>query len=189
LVVVNRLLGRLVVASIDRLLKVADVEDVSRGVVDEATDLACRRALLVELIELVIKEEDGHGLVDDPALVRVCVADVWGRADDRGVLLVGGVVDSQGVFVIAKANLLANVLRMRALVNDTLCVMNIAIASCGVKCTSQQIFSNIFWIVSLSFVPIQPGEVGLLGSDTSTMKRPPAHLVFRELAPLRPPTA
>lgn len=140
---VNRLLRRLVVASVDGLLKVADVEDVSGGVVDETTDLACRRALLVELIELVIKEEDSHGLVDDPALVRVCVANVRGRTDDGGVLLVGGVVDSQGVFVVAKANFLANVLRVRALVNDTLCVVNIAIASCGVKSTSQQIVSNI----------------------------------------------
>jgi hypothetical protein len=102
LVVVNGLLGRLVVASIDRLLKVADVEDVCRRMVDETTELSRRRAGLVELIELVIKKEDGHGLVDDPALVRVCVADVWGRADDGGVLLVGGIVDSQGVFVIAE---------------------------------------------------------------------------------------
>jgi hypothetical protein len=143
LVVVNRLLRRLVVASVDGLLKVADVEDVSRGVVDETTDLACRRALLVELIELVIKEEDGHGLVDDPTLVRVCIANVWGRTDDGGILLVGGVVHGQGVFIVAKANFLANVLRVRTLVNDTLCVVNIAIASCGVKSTSQQIVSNI----------------------------------------------
>ena len=111
--------------------------------VDETTELSRRRAGLVELIELVIKKQDGHGLVDDPALVRVCVADVWGRADDGGVLLVGGVVDSQGVFVIAETQLLANVLRVRALVNDTLCVVNITIASCGVKNTSQHIVSNI----------------------------------------------
>lgn len=143
LVVINGLLGRLVVTSVDRLLKVADVEDVSRGVVDETTDLACRRALLVELIELVIKEEDGHGFVDDPALVRVCVADVWGRTDDGGVLLVGNIVHSQGVFVVAEANFLANVLRVRAFVNDTLCIVNIAIASYGVKSTSQHIVSNI----------------------------------------------
>jgi hypothetical protein len=82
-------------------------------------------------------------MVDDPARVRVCVADVWGRADDGGVLLVGGIVDSQGVLVIAETKLLANVLRVRALVNDTLCVVNIAIASCGVKSTSQHIVSNI----------------------------------------------
>jgi hypothetical protein len=93
LVVVNGLLGRLVVTSVNRLLKVADVEDVGGCVVDETTDLSCRRAGLVELIKLVIEEEDGHGLVNNPALVRVCVADVWGRADDGGLLLVGGVVD------------------------------------------------------------------------------------------------
>lgn len=140
---VDGLLGRLIVTSVDRLLKVADIEDVGRRVVDETTELSCRRASLVELIELVIKEKDGHGLVNDPALVRVCVANVRSRTDDGGVLLVRGVVDSQGVFVVTKADFLADVLRVRALVNDTLCVVNIAIASCGVKSTSQYIASSI----------------------------------------------
>ena len=129
----------MVVASVNRLLKVADVEDVSRGVVDETTNLARRRALLVELIELVIKEEDGHGFVDDPALVRVCVADIWGRADDGGLLLVGGIVDSQGVFVVTEADLLAHVFRVRALVDHTLCVVNIAIETYKAKNSSQHV--------------------------------------------------
>ena len=142
LVVVNRLLGRLVEPGVDGSLKVADVEDVGRRVVDETTELSCRRAGLVELIKLIIKEEGGHSLVDDPALVRVCVADVGGRADDGGLLLVGGIVDSQGVFVITEADLLTNVLRMRALVDNTLCIMNIAIETYEAKNLSQHTVSD-----------------------------------------------
>ena len=142
LVVVNRLLGRLVEASVDGSLKVADVEDVGRRVVDETTKLSCRRAGLVELIKLIIKEEGGHSLVDDPALVGVCVADVGGRADNGGLLLVGSIVDSQGVFVVTKADLLTNVLRMWALVDNTLCVMNIAIETYEVKNLSQHTVSD-----------------------------------------------
>ena len=136
---VNGLLGRLVKASVDRSLKVADVEDVGRSVVDETTELSRRRAGLVELIELVVEEEYGHGLVDDPALVRVGVADVWGRTDDGGVLLVGGIVDSQGVFVVTEADLLTHVFRVRALVDHTLCVVNIAIETYKAKNSSQHV--------------------------------------------------
>lgn len=127
----------MVEASVHRSLKVADVEDVSRRVVDETTELSCRRAGLVELVKLVVKEEGGHSLVDNPALVRVCVADVWGRADDGGLLLVGGVVDSQGVFVVTEANFLTNVFRVRTLVDHTLCVVNITIETYKVKSSSQ----------------------------------------------------
>ena len=133
----------MVEASIHRSLKVADVEDVSRRVVDETTELSRRRAGLVELIKLVVKKEGGHSLVDDPALVRVCVADIWGRADDGGLLLVGGVVDSQGVFVVAEADLLTHVLGVRALVDHTLCIVNIAIETYKAKSSSQQAVSDI----------------------------------------------
>lgn len=47
MVVVDGLLGRLVVSSVDRLLQVADVEDVGGCVVDETTELSRRRAGLV----------------------------------------------------------------------------------------------------------------------------------------------
>jgi len=187
--VVNGLLRGLVEASVDGSLKVADVEDVGRRVVDETTELSCRRAGLVELIKLVVKEEGGHSLVDDPTLVRVCVTDVWGRADDRRLLLVGGIVDSQGVFVVTEADLFTHVFRVGALVDHTLCVVNVAIETYKAKSSCQHVVLVTSWVRSISLLPIQPGEVGLLGSDTSTMKRPPAHLVLRELAPLRPPTA
>jgi len=62
-------------------------------VVDETPNLTRRRTGLVKLIKLVIKKEDGHGLINDPALVGVCVTDVWGSTDDDRVLLVGGIVD------------------------------------------------------------------------------------------------
>lgn len=47
LIVVNGLLRRLVVASVDGSFQVADVEDVGRSVVDETSDLAGRRTSLL----------------------------------------------------------------------------------------------------------------------------------------------
>jgi hypothetical protein len=141
--VVNGLLGRLVVASVDGSLKVADVENVGRGMVHETTDLSRRRPSLVELIELVIKKENGHGFVNDPALVRVCIANVRGSTYDSWVLLVGGIVNGQGVLVEPEADLTANVLLVRAPVGYTFCIMNIAIESWGVKGESQHIVLDI----------------------------------------------
>jgi hypothetical protein len=126
LVVINRSLRRLVVAGVDGSLEVANVEDVGGGMVDETADLACGGAGLVELVEFVVEEEDGHGLVDDPALVGVGVADVRRLADDDGVLLVGCVVDGEGVLVVAEADLLAVVGFVRAAVDDTFSVVDIA---------------------------------------------------------------
>jgi hypothetical protein len=118
LVVVDRSLGRLIETGVDGSLEVADVEDVGGGVVDETAELSCGGAGLVQLVELVVEEESSHGFVDDPALVRVGVADVGGFADDDGVLLVGCVVDGQGVLVVAEADLLAEVLFVGAAVDD-----------------------------------------------------------------------
>ena len=118
MVVVDRGLGRLVVAGVDGRLEVADVEDVGRGVVDETADLSRGGTGLVQLIELVVEEEGGHGLVDNPALMGVGVTDVRGFADDDRVLLVGSVVDGEGVLVVAKADLLAEVLLVGAAVDD-----------------------------------------------------------------------
>jgi hypothetical protein len=126
LVVVDRLFWRLVETGVYGGFEVADVEDVGRGMVDQTTELARGRAGLVQLVELVVEKEGGHGFVDDPALVRVGVADVGGLADDDWVLLVGCVVDGEGVFVVAEADFLAEVLLVRAAVDDTLCIMNIA---------------------------------------------------------------
>ena len=136
---IDGLLGRLVVASVDRRLKVADVEEVGRRVVDKTTDLSRGRTRLVELIKLVVEEEHGHGFVNNPALMRVCVADVRSSTDDGGVLLVGGIVYDQGVFVVAETQLPTEVLLMRALVYHTFCVMDVALDSCIQVSTLSQI--------------------------------------------------
>ena len=93
LVVVDRAIRRLVVTSVNRSLQVADVKDVGGRVVNKTSDLSRRRSSLVQLVKLVVEEEEGHGLINDPTLVRVCIADVRSGANDSRVLLVGGVID------------------------------------------------------------------------------------------------
>jgi hypothetical protein len=74
----------------------------------------------VHLVEFVVEEEVLLLLVDEPALVGVGGADVGGRGDLDGVLLVGDVGNGQGVLVVVEADLVASVLLVRALVDDAL---------------------------------------------------------------------
>lgn len=89
------------------------------------------RSTTVTLIELVV--HDGKLLpirVGDPALVGVRCAFVRCAGDDGGsveTLLVGDIVDRQGVLVVAVANVAAIVLLVRPAVIDALRIVNITI--------------------------------------------------------------
>lgn len=67
--------------------------------------------------------------VQDPALVRVGSSFVRSAGDDGcgvGTILVRYVVDGEGVFVVAVANVAAEVLLVGATVDDALSVMDVA---------------------------------------------------------------
>lgn len=68
--------------------------------------------------------------VEDPTLVGVRGALVWSAGDDGGgvrSVLVGHVVDCEGILVVAVADVPSEVLRIGSSVDNALCVMDIAI--------------------------------------------------------------
>jgi hypothetical protein len=122
LVVVDGLAGRLVVASLLGVLEVTDVPDEGGGVA------VGTGAAAVVLVVLVVEDEELLVLgVEDPALVGVGGALVAGDGDELGVLLVGDVVDGEGVLVVAVADLAALVLLVGALVDQALGVVDVAV--------------------------------------------------------------
>jgi len=119
--VVDGLGGGLVETGVDGLLEVGNVPDVGGGAaVGGGPDL-------VLLVELVVEQEEGHGVIDQPALVGVGVAVVGRAGDDGGVDLVGHVHDGEGVLVEVEADLAAPVLCRGALVDDALGVVDVAV--------------------------------------------------------------
>lgn len=132
LVVVDGLDCSLVVAGVDGLLQVGDVEDVSGGVAVESGRLRVG-ALRVDdtLVDLVVEEEMGLPVqVENPSLVRVGSTLVGCARDDGGGLracLVGDVVDGQRVLVVAVADIAAVVFLVRASVDNALRVMHVAV--------------------------------------------------------------
>ena len=118
---VDGLGGGLVETGVDGLLEVGNVPDVGGGAaVGGGPDL-------VLLVELVVEQEEGHGVIDQPALVGVGVAVVGRAGDDGGVDLVGHVHDGEGVLVEVEADLAAPVLCRGALVDDALGVVDVAV--------------------------------------------------------------
>jgi hypothetical protein len=119
LVVVDGADGGLVVAGVLGLLQVGDVPDVSNG---EAV-LGGRvgsGAVGVELtlVKLVVHNKMSlpHG-IENPALVGVGGTDVRSAGDDLsglGAVLVGHIIDGEGVLVVAIADISAEVLFVRA---------------------------------------------------------------------------
>ena len=102
LVVVNDLAGSLVVTSLLGRLEITDIPDEGRSMtVGSGT-------ATVVLIVLVVEDEELLVLgVEDPALVGVGGTLVAGDGDELWVLLVGNVVDGEGVLVVAVADLTA----------------------------------------------------------------------------------
>jgi hypothetical protein len=85
-------------------------------------------ASLVHFVVLIIKEEIVLVvLIEHPALMRVGSTIVRGDRDDCCVLLVGDVVDGQGVFVVPIANFSPLVLFVRPMIDETLRVMDVTI--------------------------------------------------------------
>lgn len=125
LVVIDTLDFRLVETRVDRLLQVGDVEDVAHR------ELISRRTGAFFLVDLVIQDQAGlpHWIVD-PALVRIGCSNVRRAGDDLCGLrtgFVGYVVDGQGVFIVAVANVLAVVASVGTAVDDALGVVDVAV--------------------------------------------------------------
>jgi hypothetical protein len=96
------------------------------GAVDAAADFTAWRTRAFKLVEFVVQQEMGHAVVDQPALMGVCIPDVGRLADDGHGRLVRYIVDGQGIFIVSEANLLAEIFRGRTLVDDTLRVVDVA---------------------------------------------------------------
>lgn len=83
--------------SVDGCLQAPDVPDVSNGTTISA------QARLIDLVEFVVGKKELLVVgVQDPALVHIASTIIRGAGDDRGAvdaLLVGGVVDGEGVLV------------------------------------------------------------------------------------------
>lgn len=124
LVVVDGGDGSLVETSLLGVLEVTDVPDVGHRV------LVLSRAVGTELINLVIHDEKLLPLsVEDPTLVSVGSTLVAGNGDDARVGLVGDIVDGEGILVVAIADVMAQVLLMRAPVNEALSIVDVAIVA------------------------------------------------------------
>lgn len=112
LVVVDGSYSRLVVSGVDGILEVGDVEDVGHWeTIQSGTVGVDARGVDLSLVEFIVEHQMRlpHG-VDDPSLVRVCRSSVR-RAGDDGAsvrpVLVGHIVNGQGVFVVAIADVSA----------------------------------------------------------------------------------
>jgi hypothetical protein len=119
LVVVNRSNRALVIARVLGLLQVGDVPDVSdREAVPGGRVGSGAVGVELTLVKLVVHNEVSlpHG-VENPALVGVGGTDVRSAGDDLsglGAVLVGRIVDGEGVLVVAVADISAEVLFVRA---------------------------------------------------------------------------
>lgn len=125
LVVVDGAGGGLIVTGVLGLLEVGDVPDVC----DRETVLGGRvggsaGGVDFTLVKLIVHDKVGlpHG-VEDPALVGVGCADVRSARDDLsgvGAVLVGHIVDGEGVLVVAVADVTAKVLLVGSAVHNAL---------------------------------------------------------------------
>lgn len=104
LVVINTLGARFVETSLLRLLEVGNIPNVSDGV------SRLPGANSVILIVLIVKEQILLILgIKDPALMGVSSTCIGSDGEDLRLLLVGDVVDSQCVFIVAVANFTAGI--------------------------------------------------------------------------------
>lgn len=132
LVVVDHAGGGLVVAGDLGGFEVLDVPDVG----DCVTVLGGRAdggavGVDLALVELVVHDDVSlPHLVGDPALVSVGSTNVGSARDDgasANALLVGDVVDGQGVLVVAVADIFAIVLLMGSTVDNALAIVSVAV--------------------------------------------------------------
>lgn len=112
LVVVDGSYSRFVVSGVDGILEVGDVEDVGHWqTIQSGTVGVDARGVDLSLVEFIVEHQMGlpHG-VDDPSLVRVCRSGIRCSGDDGASVcpvLVGHIVNGQGVFVVAIADVSA----------------------------------------------------------------------------------
>lgn len=106
---------------VERLLQVGDIEDVGGGGI-----IAAWRGV-VNLIKLIIQQHVGHAVVKEPSLMGICESFIADLGDDGGVLLVGHVVDGEGVLVVAEADFLAAVGPVRTAVDNALRIVDVAV--------------------------------------------------------------
>lgn len=121
LVVVDGLGRALVDAGEDGLGQVGHVDDVSGG------PLVGGRTGALLLVELVVQKQVAHVVGRQPALVGVGCAVVRRRGQLDGARPVGHVHDGERVLVVVEADLVSGVLGHRALVDDTLGIVHVAI--------------------------------------------------------------
>ena len=96
---------------------------------DVGNRVACRTgSFLVILIVFIIEEDELLPLkIQDPSLVSVGGSLVRCAGENSGVLLVGDIVDGQGVLVVAVANVTAYIFLIRAFVYKALSVVDITV--------------------------------------------------------------
>ena len=133
LVVVDGAGSGLVVTSVLGLLKVGDVPDVG----DRETVLGGRVGgsagrVDLTLVKLIVHDKVclPHG-VENPALVGVGCTDVGSARDDLsgvGTILVGHIVDGEGVLVVAIADVTAEIFLVRSAVHNALSVCRLELA-------------------------------------------------------------
>jgi hypothetical protein len=131
LVVVDGASSASVVPGVHGVLEIADVEDVGGW-----QTLGHRANLGVTLIKLVVHEEVllVHFVVDNTLMDVLSTGEGCYRDDVGGVAnLVRCVVDGDGVFVVAVADVTAFVPLVRATVDQTFGVMDISITSCTAR--------------------------------------------------------
>lgn len=133
LIVVDGAGGGLVVAGVLGGFEVGDVPDVCGwvAVLGDGVGVGFGAVVDLALVELVVHDKVGLPVgVEDPALVGVGRALVGCAGDDGGgveALLVGDVVDGQGVFVVAVADVTAVVLLVGSTVDNALGIVDVAV--------------------------------------------------------------
>jgi hypothetical protein len=133
LVVVNGAGCGLVVTGHGGLFEVLDVPDVGhrKPVLSGRVDSGAVRVDLA-LVELIVHDEMGlpHG-IQNPTLMSVRGSDIGSARDDRTsvteTLLVGDIVDGQGILVVTVTDITAVVLLVGATVHDALSVVCVAV--------------------------------------------------------------
>lgn len=144
LVVIDAVSLAAVVASLLRSLKRSDIPEVGDWVTTSS------RTGGINLIVLVVEDEVLLPLgVGDPTLVGVCICYqslfmlsmrgkisqrtastlVRGARNDVGLVLVGDIVDGQSVFVVTVADITAEVLLIRATVDEALSIVDVTVTS------------------------------------------------------------
>lgn len=94
--------------------QVANVEDVRGRMAIGGLPSA------IDLVQLVVKKQEGHVGRRDPSLVGVASADVGRLGDLERALLVRDIDDRQRVFVVVEADLTVGVFLVGASVDDAL---------------------------------------------------------------------